>query len=592
MQEKCSSVGRGETSTDATDSIESLLEKAAKLVVLDRLEDAADTLRLALTQDPNNPECLLRLSHVLLRMKRYEESFHHARRFLRIVDNVAFGYYLAGHAGREIGRWQESRSYLKRAVELDPSHVYARVLLCMSSFTVCMNESETVAMAQTYADGLDDLIRNTALDTAAQIDIAFEGIGALTPFFLPYLGCNVIDFQLKYGAWICKIMAAKYPQFSRHLPQRPSCDRIKIGIVSNYFHNHSNWKIPIRGWLQQLNRKQFSIHCFYTGEVSDMATESARSLTDHFHQNCDVNSLATTLHDESFDVLIYPGIGMDTVTLKLAAMRLAPVQCASWGHPVTTGMPTMDYYISSDLMEPADADRHYSEKLVRLPNLSIWYEPAGSDDKISSNLLIPGLGKDDVMFLCCQNILKYLPRFDYVFPEIAGRVGNARFVFIASPVSELTEKFVERIELAFKSHGMNAADYVTMLPQLDGDGFSALNARGDVFLDSIEWSGCNTVFESLPFNKPIVTLPGSFMRGRHAYALLKMIGVEDTIAADMEEYISIAARLGNNRKWRDEISAKISGCKHRAYQDRECIAGLERFLMAASGNQVQDDECT
>lgn len=572
-----------EASKGAIDSIESLLEDATRLVVNDRLDDAAGTLRLALAQNPNHPECLLRLSHVLLRMKRYEESFHHARHFLRIVDNVAFGYYLAGHAGWEIGRWKESRTYLKQAVELDPSHIYAHVLLCMSSFTVCMNESETASMAQTYSDELDDLIRSTPLDTADQIDNAFDGIGALTPFFLPYLGCNVLDFQKKYGAWICKIMAAKYPQLSRHLSQRSSGDRIKIGIISNYFHNHSNWKIPIRGWLEQLDRNLFSIHCFYTGEVTDMATESARSLADHFHQDCDVDSIATTLHDGGFDVLIYPGIGMDTVTLKLAALRLAPVQCASWGHPVTTGMPTVDYYISSDLMEPADADRHYSEKLVRLPNLSIWCEPAGSNGRIPSSLLIPGAGKDDVMFLCCQNILKYLPGHDAVFPEIAKRSENARFVFIASPISELTKKFAARLDFAFKSHGLNASDHVIMLPQLNGDDFSALNARADIFLDSIEWSGCNTIFESLPFNKPIVTMPGSFMRGRHAYALLKMIGVEDTIAADVDDYISIAARLGNDRIWRNEISAKMSIRKHSAYQDRECIAGLERFLMSVSG---------
>src|SRR6202022_4382812 len=74
-------------------------------------------------------------------------------------------------------------------------------------------------------------------------------------------------------------------------------------------------------------------------------------------------------------VLLFPEIGMDKVSAQLAAMRLAPVQCTSWGHPVTSGFPTIDYFLSSDLMEPAEADAHYSERLVRLPNLSIHYEP-------------------------------------------------------------------------------------------------------------------------------------------------------------------------------------------------------------------------
>lgn len=565
------------------DAVQQHIENAGTLVALNRLGDAADTYGLALAQEPDNPELLLRFSHVLLRMKRYQECFHHACHFLRMVNDVSFGYYLAGHAAREIGRWQDSRTYLLRAVELDPSHLYARVLCCMSIFTVCMNQAETLSMMSTYADELNQLASNTTLETAGQINDAVDGIGAMAPFFLPYLGCNVKNLQLTYGSWVCNVMAAKYPQFTHSLPQRASNGKIKIGIVSNYFHNHSNWKIPIRGWLEQLDRQLFSVHCFYTGEISDQATETARLLADTFRQSTDIDELISDIYGEEFDVLIYPGIGMDTVTLKLAALRLAPVQCASWGHPVTTGMPTMDYYISSDLMEPPDGDEDYTEKLVRLPNLSIWYEPAELESGVTSNLEIQGLSGKDVVFLCCQNLLKYLPRYDYIFPAIARCVNNARFVFISSQVSELTEKFTQRLGLAFQSRGLNAADYVSVIPPLDGADFSALNARADIFLDSIEWSGCNTVFESLPHNKPIVTMPGAFMRGRHAYAILKMMGVEETIAANEEEYISIAVRLAKDTQWREDISTKTARNEHKIFRDNACIAALEKFLIDVSG---------
>lgn len=568
---------------DESSSIDRFIEQAEAKTALNQLGNAADIYRQALAQQPNNPECLLRLSHVLLLMKCHQECFHHARHFLRIISDVSFGYYLAGHAARELGRWEESRSYLLRAVELDPSHVFARVLCCMSVFTVCMDQKEATFMVSTYADELDDLIRGTALDTAVQIDNAVVGIGALTPFFLPYLGCNVKDLQQKYGSWICRIMAAKYPRFIHPLPSRSSDGRIKIGIVSNYFYNHSNWKIPIRGWLEQLDRQLFSIHCFHTGEINDVATESARSLADSFLQSSDIDELVSDIYGQNFDVLIYPGIGMDTATLKLAALRLAPVQCTSWGHPVTTGMPTVDYYLSSDLMEPAGGDLHYTEKLVRLPNLSIWYDPAEPEPDVSPVLVIPGIEKHEVVFLCCQNLLKYLPQYDFIFPAIAGQVENVRFVFIASYVAELTDKFIQRLDLAFQNRGLIADDYVTVLPQLNEADFTALNARADIFLDSIEWSGCNTVFESLPFNKPIVTMPGSFMRGRHVYAILKMMDIEDTIASNVDDFVSIAVRLANDVPWRKAVSARIYRNKHKIYCDRECIEGLETFLMDVSG---------
>ena len=576
------SAGTNNVSTDKPDSLEQLFRHAEAQIAAGQLGAAAETYRQALTQEPDNPECLLRLANVLLRTKSYDEALHHARHFLRIVNDVGYGYFLAGHAARVLGRWQESRSYLLRSVELDPSNIYARVLCCMSLFTVCMDEAESRSIQYSYAIELDSLIGNTALDTSEQINRAVDGIGALAPFFLPYLGGDVKELQTKYGAWICSVMAARYPQFTLPLPQRPADKKIKIGIISDYFYNHSNWKIPIKGWLEQLDRQLFSIHCFHTGNISDAATDTARSLADSFQQSSDIDTLITTLYEQRFNVLIYPGIGMDTTTIRLAALRLAPVQCTSWGHPVTTGMPTVDYYISSDLMEPNDGDLHYSERLIRLPNLSVWHDPPELAGEASVNPAISKLAQDKVMFLCCQNILKYLPQYDFVFPEIAAQVNNACFVFIASPIKELTEKFIQRLELAFQKRELNASDYVLMMPQLNVADFSALNERSDIFLDSLEWSGCNTVFESLPFNKPVVTLPGSFMRGRHAYAILKMMGVEETIATSMDDYISIAVRLAQDPQWREDISSKISLNKDKIYRDHECIAALEAFLLNVS----------
>src|SRR5262249_7521549 len=128
-------------------------------------------------------------------------------------------------------------------------------------------------------------------------------------------------------------------------------------------------------------------------------------------------------------VLLYPEIGMDMATAQLAAQRLAPVQCASWGHPVTSGFPTIDYFLSSDRMEPPDAQAHYTERLVRLPNLSIFYEPPQAPPAgVGRGEL--GLRADAVAYWCCQSLPKYLPQFDEVFARIAAAVGNCQFAFI------------------------------------------------------------------------------------------------------------------------------------------------------------------
>src|SRR5205807_6969560 len=133
------------------------------------------------------------------------------------------------------------------------------------------------------------------------------------------------------------------------------------------------------------------------------------------------------------------------------------------GHPTTSGFPTVDFYLSSDLMESDDADAHYTERLVRLPGLGVAYVPPPIA-QVSVTREAVGLCPDAVAFWCCQHLPKYLPQFDNVFALIARRVENAQFVFIASPRgAEITERFRRRLERAFTAVGLDARRHVVVL---------------------------------------------------------------------------------------------------------------------------------
>ena len=132
--------------------------------------------------------------------------------------------------------------------------------------------------------------------------------------------------------------------------------------------------------------------------------------------------------------------------------------------------------------------------------------------------------------------------------------------------------------MLFRSAGLDCDEHCVFLPSLPMDQFTAASGLCDVFLDSIGWSGCNTTLESLAHDLPIVTLPAQLMRGRHSAAFLTMMGIGETIAADLDDYIALATRLAHDRGWRDEIRAKIAANKHRLYRDDAAIRGLEAFL--------------
>ena len=181
-------------------------------------------------------------------------------------------------------------------------------------------------------------------------------------FFLAYQGRNDRDLQRRYGALVAATVAERFAPIPLAPPPRPG-EPIRVGIVSGFFWLHSNWKIPIKGWLSQLDRRRFTLFGYHTGQRQDEATREAASLCQRFVQG--PLSLARWREAIGVDaphVLIYPEVGMDPAAALLAAQRLAPVQCISWGHPDTSGLPTIDYYLSSALMELPEAQAHYTER--------------------------------------------------------------------------------------------------------------------------------------------------------------------------------------------------------------------------------------
>ena len=188
------------------------------------------------------------------------------------------------------------------------------------------------------------------------------------------------------------------------------------------------------------------------------------------------------------------------------------------------------------------------------------------------------------MFWCGQSVFKYLPQHDEVFARIAKQAGDCQFAFIRHQGGEqVNELFQQRLERAFARSGpANGRPLRVPADGSEPSKFVAAIGQCDVFLDSIGWSGCNSTLESLPHNLPIVTLPGALMRGRHSAAILQMMGVTETIAGSLDEYVSIAASLARDPEQRRALSRRIADNKHKLYRDRACITALEDLIDGAA----------
>ncbi|TMJ47620.1 MAG: tetratricopeptide repeat protein [Alphaproteobacteria bacterium] len=553
---------------------------AALLQNVGRLPEALAHAERAVALRPDSAGARNNFGNVLRALGRREDAIAEYRRAIALDPNAFMAHYNCGVALRGETRIAEARTYFARALALKPDFLEAELALCMAELPAVYGDiSEIAERRDAYGRRLAEL--GADVDSAGVPAALADAIGSHQPFYLPYQGSNDCALQTAYGALVCKIMAARYetPDFPN--PPAPG-EPVRLGIVSGFFRQHSNWKIPIKGWLTKLDRGRFHVTGYYTGEGRDQETAAAESLCDRFVQGpLSLDAWRRTILSDAPHVLIFPEVGMDKVSAQLAAQRLAAVQCASWGHPVTSGFPTIDYFISSELMEPADGQAHYSERLIRLPNLSIYYEaPDAVPAPLSRKEL--SLRADAVVYWCCQSLPKYLPQFDEVFPRIAKEVPDCQFTFIEFVGgSSATETFKARLERAFCAAGLDTRDHCVFLPRLVPDRFAAAIGQCDVVLDSIGWSGCNSILEGLVHNLPIVTIAGEMMRGRHGAAILEMMEVRDTMARTVDEYVSMAGLLGRDAAKRAELSARIANNKHRIYRDDQCIKALERFLDGA-----------
>jgi predicted O-linked N-acetylglucosamine transferase (SPINDLY family) len=236
-------------------------------------------------------------------------------------------------------------------------------------------------------------------------------------------------------------------------------------------------------------------------------------------------------------------------------------------------------------MEPEQAQAHYSEQLVRLPNIGVCYEKPSLPPPTKTRRDFQ-LRQEAVVYLCCQSLFKYLPQFDDIFAQIARGVPQAQFAFISSHTTAITAQFKARLQQAFAKFNLNSEDYCVVLPRLGRIDYFNLNLVSDIFLDTFAWSGGNTTLEAIACGLPIVTCPGEFMRSRHSYGILKMMGVTETIAQNPAEYVEIAVRLGLDARWRQDIVRKMSERHGWLYDDTSCVRALESFYQRVVQEQL------
>lgn len=551
-----------------------------------RLDAAADHYRSAVALQPDFFDAWICLGNTLRGLGRPDDAASAYLQALSLVPSSALCLTNLGATYLDRGEFEQAHPWYERAIFAQSDYATARLSRCITELPMLYKEAADIEPARLrYLAALAALDQHYTTDAPQELPKLGRVVGHIQPFLLAYQQCNDREAQAQYGDLMCRAVAATYGRFgvtAAHRPAIPTTGKLRIAIIGANFCGHSVWKAITRGWVEQLDRKKYALYGYHTSAKIDSQTGYAKQLFQKFVQGpLEAEEWMQKIRDDDPHLIIYPEIGMDPMSAKLAALRLAPVQCVTWGHPQTTGYPTLDYFLSGKLLEGPAAGEHYSEQLVLLEGTSSHYTPLTVPVAQASRADF-GIGKDEVAYLCCQNLFKYLPQYDHVLVRIAQALPGSRFVFFRHRVADpFSAAFEARLRLAFEAAQVSFDTHCRFNAWLELGMFKAMLSCVDVYLDSIGFSGFNTAIEALGAGLPVVTVEGEFMRGRLASAILRQIHVTDTVAQTVDEYVAIAVRLGSDTRFRASVCARIKRALPRAYESRKSISSLESFIESA-----------
>lgn len=431
-----------------------------------------------------------------------------------------------------------------------------------------------------YYDGDEKRQRIMRRNAAAFLQGAMQDPQALPPHFFngivehvvpqywraAYLGGNLLKEISLLGDFLYQQMCRLQPRFVERIAPKPLVGdrRLRIGYVSsNFCHQAVSYYMANR--IFHADKQKFEVFVFSLEKRHDTMTDRIKGFSDRFiafNEFRNLANLADTIRNSELDVLIYADIGMDQISYQLAAMRLAPVQCVLVGHGVTTGLPTMDYYLSGDFESPR-AQEHYREQLIRLPNLGAAQLPPPFPPTGKMTRKSLGLPEDAVLLVSCANGIKHGPDRDALLIKILQQAPQAIIILKPFMNPELIQpQWSHRVQAAARQAGV--ADRLRIIPPLaQGKDLMDFLAMADIQLDTYPYGGWTTNMEAVYAGLAIVTQEGEQARSRWGAHILRALGVQAGIASNEREYVQQAVALVKNHELRNQIRQQI---RERAQQ--------------------------
>ncbi len=547
-----------------------LLEEGQRRATAGQAAQALEAYRLCAQLLPDMAPLHYRIGCLLQDLGDAESAQAHYELAARLQPTQFGAAHNAGKIAAGFGQTQRALRFLGQAHRLRPQDgITMRLELLTSAIhdsTAAIGEAR-----QRFEQGLERLI-----EAPPHIDDPLNKAD-LPTFYLAYHGlCNRALHSKLAQAFMAAVPGLEWQaDHCRCSARRPG--RIRVGFISRFLHTHSIGKVA-RGLVAHLSREHFEVFVLHIPPVK--MDETARWIQAHADHSLVIDESLPTARAQiaglELDILFYQDIGMEPYSYLLAFSRLARVQCVSYGHPDTSGVPNMDYYISNDLYEPPDAAGHYSERLVELhalPTLAYYFRPTVNGALPTRTEL--GLPTNAHLYVCAQSLFKLHPDMDDAMRRILEQDGSGRIVLFAGDCAEWGVQLMRR----FRRTMPEVADRIQFLPRQPYQRFLELLGAADVVIDTPHFNGMNTSIDAFSVGTPVVTLPTGLQRGRFTQAMYRTMEIDWGVARDADEYAALAVEVATDAERQRGLRQLILERSRLLFEDRRAVAEFERFFL-------------
>jgi predicted O-linked N-acetylglucosamine transferase (SPINDLY family) len=535
---------------------------AAVLRDLGQLQMAERHVRDALLLLPDSADAHNNLATLLVDQGHYDKALEHYRRATQQDPaSTAFLTNLA-NAYRQQGATEAAEAAYRRVEELDPADPWNQVRISALCPVTFPSREALQAFHQNTLDQWHGLAERKLRSNLAQISQV-----ATEPSF---------NFQFLDGN--PRPLREAYAKIFRQALDAGSCDRNpgkpRVGVFVSRKHEGIFLK-SLRGILERIPAADFETvvvcpHALAGRIRENIHREDAQLIS--IPERLDL--AAEALRACRFDVLYYWETATDAATYFLPFQRLAPVQCTSWGIQVTSGIPAIDYYLSSELVEPQEAQEHYTEKLLLADTLLTYQYPIHAPESpLTRNDF--GLADQQHVYVCAQQTGKFHPDFDSVLAGILREDGQGILLITDDRFQNASRLLTPRFRRAMP----DVVDRIRFLPHLKSREYLSLILAADVLLDPPHFGGVNSTYDGLAMGKPIVTAPSDFHRGRYTSGCYRRMGISDLVVQNSADYIAKAVQLGSDPDARRDVEGRIRVAKSTLFGDDRAVDEFHRLLV-------------